>query len=102
MRLFGNKKKVVDEKSSMLNDVLSLSLKIEENKTGLEELPDNIDKDTKELIHNLKFYVFEYIKQLKEAFVFSKGAVKKFTLDDYSWVNKSNMDKLIEIGINRL
>ncbi len=101
MGLFG-KKKVVDEKSSRLNQVLIMSLEIEENKIDLTELPETINEDIKKEINDLKFYVFEYIKQLKEAFVFSKGAVKKFILNDYSWVSKENIDKLIEIGLNRL
>ena len=101
MGLFG-KKKVVDEKSSRLNQVLIMSLEIEENKIDLTELPENINEDIKKVINDLKFYVFEYIKQLKEAVVFSKGAVKKFILNDYSWVSKENIDKLIEIGLNRL
>lgn len=100
MGIFGKKRN--NDESLKLNEILSLSLDIEEKKSSLNDLPDSVNVETKQLVHNIKFYAFEYVKQLKEAFVFSKGSVKKFILNDYSWVNKQNVERLIQIGLDRI
>ena len=92
MGLFG-KKREVNPESEKLNELLKLSL-LQQDITA--------DEETLKLIETVKFQVDEYTRQLKEAVVYSKGAVKKFIQDEHPWVNKENNAKLIEIGLSKL
>lgn len=92
MGLFG-KKKSVNPETEKLNELLSLSLLHQEI---------TADDETLKLIETVKFQAFEYTRQLKEASVYSKGAVKKFIADEHYWVSKENIIKLVEIGLSKV
>lgn len=98
MGLFSSKSKISKEELNHLNGLLALSLMMSSDTGTWQELPEDIDLDTKEKVISVRKLVFEYIRQLKEAGFYSNGAVQKFVKDEYSWVNKENTKMLINLG----
>lgn len=92
MGLF-SKKREANPETEKLNELLKLSL-IQQEITA--------DEETLKLIETVAFQVNEYSRQLKEASVYSKGAVKKFIQEEHPWVNKDNTAKLIDVGLSKV
>jgi len=101
MGMFGKKNKESKELTNYYNEVMRIRLELEENKVGSKAELDLYDQEIVEKIHHITIFVFIFIKELNESFVYSNSAVKKFILDDYPWVDKANIDKYIEIGLKR-
>lgn len=101
MGLF-NKTKVVNKKSIELNRVLSKALDINKSTGIMIGLPENLISEDKEMLELVIFQVFELIKQLKEAKVFSKKEVHKFINENHKWVAKTSIEKLIGLGLYQL
>jgi hypothetical protein len=97
MGLFG-KKKSNNEQYNELNRLLNLALEMDQNTGTWLILPEDVSVDTKETVINARKMIFEYIRQLKEAKFYSNSAVHKFAKEQYSWVNKENIQKFIELG----
>ena len=98
MGLFANKKKNETEESKEINRLLSLALKIDKNTKTWFELPEEVLEHVKTEVIAARKIVFEYIRQLKEAGYYSNGAVQKFIKEQYSWIDKSNSLRIIELG----
>jgi len=95
MGLFSKNKEVGDVEK--LNELLSIALEMNHSTGTWSALPESAPLYTEKVIGARKL-VFEYIRQLKEAKVYSNGAVKKFSKEEFSWVSKENVKKFIELG----
>jgi len=97
MGLF-SKKNVETEETRELNVLLEVALEIDQNTGTWKVLPESITKEKYYMIVTARKMVFEYIRQLKEAGFYSNSAVQKFVKEQYSWVNKENALKFINLG----
>jgi hypothetical protein len=97
MGLFG-KNKARDNEAPFLNQLFSVAIEFNQSTGNWTELPTDVPDDLKTNIINTRKIVFEYIRQLREAHVYSNGAVKKFIKEDYPWMNKETIQKVIKLG----
>jgi uncharacterized protein Yka (UPF0111/DUF47 family) len=99
MGLFSKKNKMdVKGDYKELNELLDQVLNIDQSTGTWYVLPEQILIETKNLVIEVRKKVFEYIRQLKEAEVYSNGAVSKFVKEVYPWINKQNITKMIKLG----
>ena len=98
MGLFSKKSSNESTESKELNDLLFLALEMDQKTGTWMELPENTSEDIKQQVIAVRKIVFEYIRQLKEAGFYSNGAVQKFAKKQSSWINKTNVLKLIDLG----
>ncbi len=98
MGLFGKKKNVETPETMEWNRLLSIALEFDQSTGTWHVLPDGISVEAEDNVITARKMLFEYIRQLKEANVYSNGAVHKFAKDQYSWVSKDNVAKCIELG----
>jgi hypothetical protein len=98
MGLFSKKHKNDNGQSKELNELLNQVLEIDQSTKTWYVLPDQVPTETQNLVVEVRKKATEYIRQLKEASVYSNGAVSKFVKELYPWVNKENIAKLINLG----
>lgn len=96
MGLFGKKEQ--DPQLIKLNQYLRLALSIDDTTMTWTELPDELTDEIKDQIIAVRKLSLEYIRQLKEAKVYSNNAVSKFIKEEYSWVSKENIMLIIQLG----
>ncbi len=99
MGLFSKKSKM-DSKgdNKELNELLDQVLDIDQSTGTWYVLPEQVRIETQNLVIEVRKKVFEYIRQLKEAEVYSNGAVSKFAKELYPWINNQNITKMIKLG----
>lgn len=98
MGLFSKKNNNGENKE--LNELLDQVLNIDQSTGTWYVLHEHVLLETQNLVIEVRKRVFEYIKQLKEASVYSNGAVSKFAKEVYPWINKGNILKMIQLGQN--
>lgn len=98
MGLFGKKKIVETPETRELNELLNIALEFNESTGSWTELPENVPSEKQQEVIAARKIIFEYIRQLKEAKFYSDGAVRKFSGDEYPWVNKQNLQKILNLG----
>lgn len=94
--------KVVDDKTSKLNNLLLKALDINHSNGKIIGLPNDITLEDKEKLDLVIYQAFELIRQLKEARVFSKKRVHEFVNENHKWVDKKSIEKLISLGLYQL
>lgn len=99
MGLFSKKNKMDNnEENKELNELLDQVLDIDQSTGTWFVLPDQVLAETQNIVIEVRKKVFEYIRQLKEAEVYSNGAVSKFAKELYPWINKQNIAKMLKLG----
>lgn len=98
MGFFSKKNKIDDEQNKELNELLDQVLDLDQSTGTWYVLPEHVPTETQNLVIEVRKKVFEYIRQLKEASVYSIGAVRKFAKELYPWINKENISKMIQLG----
>lgn len=93
-------KKPADKDAALKNDLFKIAITFNQSTGTWEELPANVDDELRTQTINTRKLIFEYIRQLKEATVYSNGAVKSFAKEQYPWMNKENVLLCIELGKN--
>lgn len=97
MGLFG-KSQSNNKEATVLNQLFSIAIEFNQATGTWTELPQEVPEEVKTNIINTRKILFEYIRQLREAKVYSNGSVKKFVKDDYPWMNKENIQQVINLG----